>query len=58
MCRPYTGHVYLCGSQKKDVVKKRNIDSWYGRPKYLLAQTFAETLKTSNETKFLKIPKK
>jgi hypothetical protein len=51
-CIPYTGCVYLCGSRKKYAVKKRNIDNWYGRPKSLLAQTFAENLKTSNETNF------
>jgi hypothetical protein len=49
-CRPYTGRVYLCGSRKKNVVKHRNRDNWYGRPESLLAQTFAETLKTRNET--------
>jgi hypothetical protein len=30
---------------------KEGREYWYGRPISLLAQTFAETLKTSNETK-------
>jgi hypothetical protein len=52
LCRPYTGCMYLCGSRKKDEVKKRNKDNWYGRPESLLADTFVETLKISNETNF------
>jgi hypothetical protein len=32
--------------KKKITVKQRNRDNWYGRPESLLAQTFAETLKT------------
>jgi hypothetical protein len=46
------------GPVKKNAARQRNRDNWYGRPESLLAQTFAETLKTSNETNFLKIPKK
>jgi hypothetical protein len=38
------------GLGKKITVKQRNRDNWYGRPESLLAQTFAETLKTGNET--------
>ena len=38
------------GPVKKNAVKQRNRDNWYGRPESLLAQTFAETLKTGNET--------
>jgi hypothetical protein len=38
--------------EKKNAVKQRKRDNWYGRPEYLLAQTFAETLKTRNETSF------
>jgi hypothetical protein len=33
------------GLEKKNTVKQRNRDNWYGRPKSLLAQTFVETLK-------------
>jgi hypothetical protein len=40
------------GKEKKNAVKQRNRDNWYGRPESLLAQTFAETLKTRNETSF------
>jgi hypothetical protein len=40
------------GPVKKNVVKQRNRDNWYGRPESLLAQTFVETLKTRNETIF------
>jgi hypothetical protein len=40
------------GKEKKNAVKQRNKDNWYGRPESLLAQTFAETLKTRNETSF------
>jgi hypothetical protein len=58
-CRPYTVHVYHCGSRKKNAAKQRNKDNWYGRPESLLAQTFAETLKIRNETNlFFLIPKK
>jgi hypothetical protein len=38
------------GLEKKNAVKKRNRDNWNGRPDSLLAKTFAETLKTINET--------
>ena len=38
--------------KKKNAVKERDRDKWYGRQKSLLAQTFAETLKTRNETSF------
>ena len=40
------------GPEKKDAFKQRNKVNWYGRPESLLAQTFAETLKTGNETSF------
>jgi hypothetical protein len=46
------------GPVKKNAAKQRNKYNWYGRPESLLAQTFAETLKTSNETNFLKYPKR
>jgi hypothetical protein len=39
-------HVPLWVLEKKITVKKRNKDNWYRRPESLLAQTFAETLKT------------
>jgi hypothetical protein len=51
-CKPYTSRVYLYGSRKKNAVKQRNRDNWYGRLESLLAHTFAETLKTRNETSF------
>jgi hypothetical protein len=38
------------GLGKKITVKQRKRDNWYGRPESLLARTFAETLKTGNET--------
>jgi hypothetical protein len=40
------------GPVKKNAAKQRNRDNWYGRPESLLAQTFAETLKISNETNY------
>jgi hypothetical protein len=40
------------GPVKKNAVKKRDRDKWYGRPESLLAQTFAKILKTRNETRF------
>jgi hypothetical protein len=44
-------HVPLWVSKKKkNAVKKRNRDNWYGRPESMLAQIFAETLKTRNGT--------
>ena len=51
--------MHLCGSRKskKNAVKQRNRDNWYGRPESLLAQTFAETLKTGNEPSSKKYPK-
>ena len=36
--------------EKKNAIKQRNRDNWYGRLESLLAQTFVETLKTGNET--------
>ena len=36
-CKPYIGRMYLCGSRKKNIVKQRNRDNWYGRPESLLA---------------------
>jgi hypothetical protein len=36
--------------KKKNTFQQRNKDNRYGRPKSLLALTFAETLKTGNET--------
>jgi hypothetical protein len=38
--------------KKQNAIKQRNKDNWYGRPKSLLSQTFAVTLKTRNETSF------
>ena len=40
------------GLVKKNAVKQRNRDNWYGRPESLLAQNFTETLKIRNETNF------
>jgi hypothetical protein len=42
---------------KKNTVKQRNKDSWYGRPEYLLAQTLQKLQKTGMKTSLLKIPK-
>jgi hypothetical protein len=38
--------------KEKNAVNERNKDNFYGRPESLLAQTFAKTLKTRNETSF------
>jgi hypothetical protein len=42
---------------EKNTVKKRNIDSWYGRLESLLAQTLQKLQKTGKKTSLLKIPK-
>jgi hypothetical protein len=44
-------------SLEKNTVKKKNIDSWYGRPESLLAQTLQKLQKTGKKTSLLKIPK-
>jgi hypothetical protein len=53
MCRPYAGRVYLFGS-RKNIVKQRNRDSWYGRPESLLAETLQKLQKTRKKTSLFK----
>jgi hypothetical protein len=52
-CRPYTDQEYLYDFPKRQCnLSKESKEYWYGRLESLLAQTFAETLKASNETNF------
>ena len=55
----YKSRAPLWLPEKKMQPNKESKECWYRRPESLLAQNFAETLKTSNETKKkLEIPKK